>query len=522
VAFNSVQFAVLLAVTLAVYWQLPRATRPAALLLASVAFYAYADWRFCFLLAVVTVVAYAAGLLLERIDDEPTRRTITATAIVAVLVVLGLFKYFDFFIDGFVDLAGSFGWDPPRYSLAIALPIGLSFYVFQAISYVVDVARRDAEAVHDPVIFATYMAYFPKMLAGPIERSRHLVPQLEDLPDRLAPGRSLEAVELIVIGLFKKVAVADVMLRVMVDVYAPLDLTTGNGWTTLLVSLPAFGVQIYCDFSGYSDIARGVSKLFGIELNRNFLRPKNSRTVLEFWQRWHVTFTRFIRDYLLRPLGGFHGSDEILMRNAIIVFTLTGLWHGARWPVVVWGVLLGVAVGISLVLNRRRRSSRPGRPARGERTPRPRPSADAPAATATATRIAPARSGRFWRDTRKRAQVLGLLLISTPLFVAPTMSAALTVYKGIFTLTPGPFELHHWITVTYGVIAVILIDHHQQRFESDEDRRARARRMGRTDEAADVSLLTSWRWQIWTAVMVLAIVIHGANVQAAEFYYFQF
>jgi hypothetical protein len=292
-----------------------------------------------------------------------------------------------------------------------------------------------------------------------------------------------------------------------------------NGWSTYLVSLPAFGIQLYCDFSGYSDIARGVGKLFGIELTRNFLRPKNSRTVLEFWQRWHVTFTRFVRDYLLRPLGGFRAPDAIAFRNAVIVFTLTGLWHGARWPLVLWGLLLGVAVGTALVLARRRRAARPtiGGPPSREGT-------GAPAATATATAIAPARRppGRSLRDLRRRAQVLGLLLISTPLFVAPTLEAAWEVYRGILTLEPGPVELHHWIAVLYGGAMVVLIDRHQQRFEVDEDRRARALRMGRSDEAADVRLLSSWGWQLRTAFMVLAIVVFGANIQAAEFYYFQF
>jgi D-alanyl-lipoteichoic acid acyltransferase DltB (MBOAT superfamily) len=288
-------------------------------------------------------------------------------------------------------------------------------------------------------------------------------------------------VELVVIGLFKKVAVADVMLRVVVDVYAPIDLGATNGWSTLLLSLPAFGVQIYCDFSGYSDIARGVSKFFGIELNRNFLRPKNSRTVLEFWQRWHVTFTRFIRDYLLRPLGGFHGSDAVLMRNAVIVFGLTGLWHGARWPLILWGLSLGVAVGVALILNERRRAARLA--ARGPRTARPGPTAGSSPGSTTTAVLAPARRRRGLNltDVRKRAQVLLLLLLSTPLFVAPTLEQAWRVYEGILTLTPGPVEWHHVITVAYGVLMVVLIDRHQQTFEVDEDRRARARRLDRED-----------------------------------------
>ena len=287
-----------------------------------------------------------------------TRAVIRTTAIVANLLVLVEFKYLDFFFDAFSEMAQQLGFSSPEWTLRLVLPVGLSFYVFQAISYVMDVHRREYEAVRSPLVFAVYMAYFPKMLAGPIERARHLVPQIEKPASGLRAGQALEGAELIVIGLFKKVAVADVMLRVVVDVYAPIELDVQNGWTTLLVSLPAFGVQIYCDFSGYSDIARGVSKLFGIELTKNFLRPKNSRTVLEFWQRWHVTFTRFIRDYLLRPLGGFHGSDAILMRNAVIVFGLTGLWHGARWPLIIWGLSLGVCVGVALILSERRRSGR--------------------------------------------------------------------------------------------------------------------------------------------------------------------
>ena len=518
-AFNSVQFAALLAITLGLYWYGPRRARLGLLLVASYAFYAYADWRFCGLLAITTLVGWGAGLLLPRFEDQGTRKVIMGTAVAAALLVLALFKYFDFFVDSFSAVARQLGWSSPEWTLAVALPVGLSFYVFQLISYVVDVYRREDEPVASLPLFAVYMAYFPKMLAGPIERARHLVPQLRSMPDRLRPGQALEGVELIVIGLFKKVAVADVMLRVVVDVYAPIDLGVQNGWTTLLLSLPAFGVQIYCDFSGYSDIARGVSKLFGIELNRNFLRPKNSRTVLEFWQRWHVTFTRFIRDYLLRPLGGFHGSDAVLMRNAIIVFGLTGLWHGARWPLILWGLMLGVSVGVALVLSQHRRDARRPRPTSGAERPAP----STPSGGTAVRTIAPAsRRGLSLRDVRRRAQVLSLLLLSTPLFVAPTLEQAWQVYEGILTLTPGPVEWHHVLTVAYGVAMVVLIDRHQQTFEVDEDRRARARRLGRDDEATDVRLIASWEWQARTAAMVLAIVVFGANIQAAEFYYFQF
>lgn len=520
-AFNSVQFAVLLGLTLGLYWWVPRPARLWVLLVSSYAFYAYADWRFCGLLALCTVVSYGAGRLLAVVDDEFTRRVITATAVTAALLVLVEFKYLDFFFESFSDVARTLGFSAPDWSLRLALPVGLSFYVFQAISYVVDVHRREYDAVRSPLVFAVYMAFFPKMLAGPIERARHLVPQLSPLPRGLVRGQALEGVELVVIGLFKKVAVADVMLRVVVDVYAPVELGSTNSWSTLLLSLPAFGVQIYCDFSGYSDIARGVGKFFGIELNRNFLRPKNSRTVLEFWQRWHVTFTRFIRDYLLRPLGGFHGSDAVLFRNAVIVFTLTGVWHGARWPLVLWGLLLGIAVGTALILSRRRRDARQAASAALRADG---PAGAAPASTGGATRVIarPARRGFNPTDLRKQAQVLGLLLVTTPLFVAPTLEQAWNVYQGILTLQPGPFEAYHLVTVAYGVAMVVLIDRHQQRFEADEDRRSRARRMARADEAADLSLLSTWAWQARTAAMVLAIVLFGANIQAAEFYYFQF
>ncbi len=521
------QFAVLLAATLAAYWWGPRSARLWVLAVASYAFYAYADVRFCLLLAATTLVTWGAGLLLGRLEDEWTRKVVTGTAITASLVVLVLFKYLGFFVDSFVDLARGLGFDAPTWTIELVLPVGLSFYVFQAISYVVDVYRREDRPEPSLLVFAVYMAFFPKMLAGPIERARHLVPQLRALPDRLVTGQALEGCELIVIGLFKKVAVADVMLRVVVDVYAPVELGATNGWTTLLLSLPAFGVQIYCDFSGYSDIARGVGKLFGIELNRNFLRPKNARSVLEFWQRWHVTFTRFIRDYVLRPLGGFHGSDGVLFRNALIVFGVTGIWHGARWPLVLWGLLLGVAVGTALVLSRRRRDARraAGRPARTPMAPgRPAGGEDPTGSGGTAVLTArpAARRGPNWHDVRRRAQVLGLLLASTPLFIAPTLTAAWDVYWGILSFQPGPLELHHVVTVAYGVAMVFAIDRHQQVFEADEDRRSRARRRGRDEAAADLSLLSTWRWQFRTAAMVLAIVVFGANIQAAEFYYFQF
>ena len=359
------------------------------------------------------------------------------------------------------------------------------------------------------------MAFFPQMLAGPIERARRLVPQLENLPNRLHTGQALEGAELIVIGLFKKVAVADVMLRVVLDAYAPFDIAEANGWTTYALALPAFGIQIYCDFSGYSDMARGIGKLFGIELSRNFLRPKNSRTVLEFWQRWHITFTRFVRDYMLRPLGGFHGSRAVLFRNALIIFAVSGLWHGARWPLVAWGLALGVAVGGALLYADWHRGRRREAEAGGAR---PDEAAGSEGAVATLTR--PLRAGPI-ADVRKRIQVLTLLVLTTPLFVAPTFGLAWDVYAGIFTLQPGPVEWHHFVTVLYGVAMLVMIDNHQQTFEADEERRARDRRRGRPG-AEDISLLSSWDWQIRTAFLVLGIVVFGANIQAAEFYYFQF
>ena len=339
--FPTVQFAVFFPPVFALSWLLmsrPKLWKP-FIVAASYLFYAAADWRFCFLIALVTVGNQAAAVLVHRSENERTRKWIVAAAVTLDLVVLGLFKYYGFFVTDINDVLGVVSLDAPLPLMSIALPIGVSFFTFQAISYVVDVQRRLLEP-SSTINVAIYLSFFPHLVAGPIVRAREFLPQLETPrdPRNIALGA---ACWLIALGLIKKVGIADYLAREVVDpVFAvPGGFAAPDAW----LALYAYAVQIYCDFSGYTDMAIGIALLMGFTFPQNFDRPYRSKSFQEFWRRWHMTLSRFIRDFIFIPLGGSRGGRLKTARNLMITMLLGGLWHGAAWTFVLWGAFHGAA-----------------------------------------------------------------------------------------------------------------------------------------------------------------------------------
>jgi alginate O-acetyltransferase complex protein AlgI len=341
VLFPTVAFAVFFPPVFALSWLLmghPRLWRP-FIVTASYAFYAAADWRFCVLLAAVTLGNQAAAVLIHRTEGERRRKLIVAAAVAFDLGLLGFFKYYGFFVVGVNDTLAKVSLDALPL-VSVALPVGISFFTFQAISYVVDVRRR-LIAPSSTFDVAIYLSFFPHLIAGPIVRAREFLPQLRT-PRSRADVALGSAVWLIAIGLVKKVVIADFLARAIVDpVFAvPRDYAAPDVW----LAMYAYAAQIYCDFSGYTDMAIGLALLLGFVFPQNFDRPYRSLSFQEFWRRWHMTLSRFLRDFIYIPLGGSRGSGWFTTRNLMITMLLGGLWHGAAWTFVLWGGFHGAAL----------------------------------------------------------------------------------------------------------------------------------------------------------------------------------
>jgi D-alanyl-lipoteichoic acid acyltransferase DltB (MBOAT superfamily) len=344
--FNSYSIVLFLAVTLAAYWSVPARGRAPLLLLAGYVFYGAWDYRFLALLFATTVIDYAAARAIYATPDPWRRKLFLLTSLGANLGVLGFFKYYNFFVDTFEVFLAQLGIPAHARTLRIILPLGISFYTFQSMSYTIDVYRRRVQPSRDFVTYAAYVAFFPQLCAGPIERFEHLYPQLAR-PAVLDLGQVRAGLFLCLQGFVKKVVVADGIAPIVDEVFAAL--TAHNAGEVLGASL-LFTLQIYCDFSGYSDIARGVAYFFGVELTENFRAPLLSRSITEFWRRWHISLSHWLRDYLYIPLGGNRHGQWATYRNLMLTMLLGGLWHGADWKFVVWGGLHGGLLALERAL----------------------------------------------------------------------------------------------------------------------------------------------------------------------------
>jgi alginate O-acetyltransferase complex protein AlgI len=340
--FNSLAFAVFLPVVLAGYYVLNRRGQNLWLLAASLVFYGWWDPRFLLLLAVPTVIDYVCALRIAGADAHATRRRYLLLSVATNLAILGFFKYFNFFVDSAVAALGAAGIHASRPVLEVVLPVGISFYTFHELSYVIDVYRGHLAPVRDFSVYVLYVLYFPQLVAGPIARASNLLPQLVRKRE-VTWEHVREGLLLMLVGFFKKIGIADAVAP-LVDARF-LDPSACSG-ADLLLALYLFSIQIYCDFSGYTDIARGVSKLFGIELLLNFDHPYFAENITEFWRRWHISLSTWLRDYLYVPLGGNRGGTAKTYRNLMLTMLLGGLWHGANWTFVVWGGLHGLYLSV--------------------------------------------------------------------------------------------------------------------------------------------------------------------------------
>ncbi len=401
--FNSIDFALFLPLVFAVYWSINGKNikwQNLLLLIASYVFYGWWQWKFLLLIAFSSVADYLVGGALGRTNDPGRRKVLLWLSLAVNLGLLGFFKYYNFFLENFASAFTLFGRDISGRALSIVLPVGISFYTFQTLSYTIDVYRRKLEPCTDFVAFATYVSFFPQLVAGPIERATNLLPQFLRRRE-FTYDRATDGMRQILWGLVKKVLIAD---QAALHVNYIFDNSADLSGSALLLGAVLFAFQIYGDFSGYSDIAIGTARLFGFDLMQNFAYPYFSRDIAEFWRRWHVSLSTWFRDYLYFPLGGSRGGTAMRVRNTFIIFIVSGFWHGANWTFIVWGLLNALYFLPLLLLKRNRRNL---------------------------DVVAGDRSLPTWRELSSMLVTFGLTVIAWVFFRAESVTDALTYLGGI-------------------------------------------------------------------------------------------
>lgn len=394
--FNSIEFFLFLSIVYLVYWCLLRSSvrrQNVFVIVASYVFYGWWNWRLLGLIVFTSFLGWGGGLLTERVEKKKAKWLVGLNVAIN-LGILAVFKYYNFFAENLVALGESFGVNINISTLNLLLPVGISFYTFQTLSYVIDVYRGQIKATRDVVAFFAYVSFFPQLVAGPIERATNLLPQF--LQKRTFDyEKSVDGLRQILWGMCKKVVIADNCAMIANEVFKHSD---DASWLTLLFGALAFTFQIYGDFSGYSDIAIGSSRLFGFDLMTNFRTPYFSSSIPEFWRRWHISLNTWFRDYLYIPLGGNRKGKGRQILNTLIVFGLSGLWHGANWTYIVWGLYFAL-LSIPYIINKELRRF----------------------------------EGRWWSILLTFILVVGGWII----FRAENMSQAGDVFEGIFTLKSG-------------------------------------------------------------------------------------
>jgi len=351
--FNSIDFAIFLPIVFILYWFVANKNlklQNLLIVISSYVFYGWWDWRFLSLILFSTIVDFLVGLMLSKEENETKRKALLWTSILVNLGFLGFFKYYNFFIENFTTAFSFFGNEIQPNSLNIILPVGISFYTFQTLSYSIDVYRKKLEPTKDFIAFSAFVSFFPQLVAGPIERATNLLPQFYK-KRTFNYSKAVDGMRQILWGLFKKVVIADTCAESANAIFNNSDNFSGS---TLVLGALYFTFQIYGDFSGYSDIAIGTSRLFGFDLKRNFAFPYFSRDIAEFWRRWHISLSTWFRDYLYIPLGGSRGGKWMNIRNIFIIFIVSGFWHGANWTFIVWGGLNALYFLPLLIFNKNR------------------------------------------------------------------------------------------------------------------------------------------------------------------------
>jgi alginate O-acetyltransferase complex protein AlgI len=485
VSFTTVTFLTFLAIVWPLYWLL-RARTPQNLLLilASYGFYAWWDWRFCSLMLISSLVDYLAGLGLGAARRAGVRRLLLLASLATNLGLLGFFKYFNFFVDSAASMMQAMGMTPSIHTLQIVLPVGISFYTFQTLSYTIDVYLGRIRPTRSAIDFFAYVAFFPQLVAGPIERASHLLPQFHE-PRHFDAAFARDGLRLILWGFVKKLVLADNLAKLVDPAYADPGAASGPA---LLVATVAFAFQIYCDFSAYSDIAIGTARLFGIKLMRNFAYPYFSRDLAEFWRRWHISLSTWFRDYVFIPLGGSRHGTTRTAAAILTTFIISGLWHGASWNFILWGAIHGLGV-LPLLLRRHDHKRRATDTAGGERN-----------LPTLATVL-------------QMTTTFALVCAAWVFFRASTFDAAVTVYRRTFTAMGEGwgdtlrllFEQDQHLATTLHLMAFVVVEWLFRRHEHPLHAMHASRPV---------------RWAIYT-LLIYDVLMFGTQEQGA-FLYFQF
>ncbi len=353
--FNSLDFAIFLPIVFVLYWFVFNRNlklQNSLIVIASYVFYGWWDWRFLSLIIFSSVVDFFVGQSLAQEENLKKRKILLWTSILVNLGFLGFFKYYNFFLDNFISAFTLLGLEFKASTLKIILPVGISFYTFQTLSYSIDVYKRQLKPTKDFIAFSAFVSFFPQLVAGPIERATNLLPQFY-VKRKFDYSKAVDGIRQILWGLFKKIVIADNCATVADLIFNNSPEYSGS---TLFIGALFFTFQIYGDFSGYSDIAIGTSRLFGFNLLQNFAFPYFSRDIAEFWRRWHISLSTWFRDYLYIPLGGSRGGTIMKIRNTFIIFIVSGFWHGANWTFIIWGALNAIYF-LPLLLTKRNRTN---------------------------------------------------------------------------------------------------------------------------------------------------------------------
>lgn len=351
--FNSIGFVIFLPVVFILYWFVTNKNlklQNILLLLASYFFYACWDWRFLFLLMFSTLLDYFTGLKMQDAKNQKRKRFWFWLSIAINLGFLGIFKYYNFFAESFAEVISNVGLQVNPWTLKVILPVGISFYTFHGLSYVIDIYKNRIKAEKNFVDYAVFVSFFPLLVAGPIERATHLLPQIKKRRT-FDYSKAVDGLRQILWGLFKKIVIADNCAEFANQIF---NNSADQPGSNLALGAVFFAFQIYGDFSGYSDIAIGTARLFGIDLLRNFAFPYFSRDIAEFWRRWHISLSSWFKDYLYIPLGGSKGGNWLRIRNTFIIFIVSGFWHGANWTFIVWGALNAFFILPSIIMKTNR------------------------------------------------------------------------------------------------------------------------------------------------------------------------
>jgi alginate O-acetyltransferase complex protein AlgI len=351
--FNSISFAIFLPIVFALYWfaaKKDHKLQNILLLVSSYYFYACWDFRFLFLLIFSTLLDYYTGIKMHEAQNERMRKFWFWLSISVNLGFLGVFKYYNFFVESFADGLSQFGIEKHFSTLSVILPVGISFYTFHGLSYVIDIYKRKITPERNFIDYSVFVSFFPLLVAGPIERATHLLPQIQRKRE-FDSNKAIDGLRQILWGLFKKLVIADNCAEYANMVFNNSPQFSGS---THIVGVLFFTFQIYGDFSGYSDIALGTARLFGIDLLRNFAFPFFSRDTAEYWRRWHISLSSWFKDYLYIPLGGSSGGTWMKVRNTLIIFLVSGFWHGANWTYIIWGLLNAIYIIPSIIFNTNR------------------------------------------------------------------------------------------------------------------------------------------------------------------------